>query len=58
VPGERNWQRMMLDFNYAYNPSCAYNDRWFCPLAPLENRLTVPIRAGEMKQQQSLRSVA
>jgi len=42
---------MMLDFNYAYNPSCAYNDRWICPLAPLENRLTVPIRAGEMKQQ-------
>ncbi len=58
VPGERNWQRIMLDFNYAYNPSCAYNDRWLCPLAPLENRLTVPIRAGEMKQQQALRSVA
>lgn len=41
-------KRMMLDFNYAYNPSCAYNDRWFCPLAPAENRLQVPIRAGEM----------
>ena len=58
VPGESNWKRIILDFNYAYNPSCAYNDRWICPLAPLENRLTVPIRAGEMKQQQSLRSVA
>ena len=37
----------VLDFNYAYNPSCAYNDRWVCPLAPLENRLNVPISAGE-----------
>jgi len=42
-------ERIMLDFNYAYNPSCAYNDRWVCPLAPFENRLNVPIHAGEMK---------
>jgi uncharacterized protein (DUF1684 family) len=42
-------ERILLDFNYAYNPSCAYNDRWVCPLAPVENRLTIPIRAGEMK---------
>jgi uncharacterized protein len=41
--------RIVLDFNYAYNPSCAYNSRWFCPLAPVENRLRVPIRAGELK---------
>lgn len=40
--------RVRLDFNYAYNPSCAYDDRWACPLAPLENRLTPPIEAGEM----------
>ncbi len=39
---------IVLDFNYAYNPSCAYNSRWVCPLAPPENRLRVPIRAGEM----------
>jgi uncharacterized protein (DUF1684 family) len=38
-----------LDFNYAYNPSCAYNSRWACPLAPPENRLEQPIRAGELK---------
>jgi uncharacterized protein (DUF1684 family) len=38
---------VMLDFNYAYNPSCAYDDRWACPLAPRENWLTVPIRAAE-----------
>jgi hypothetical protein len=36
-----------IDFNYAYNPSCAYNPRWACPLAPQENWLPVPIRAGE-----------
>jgi uncharacterized protein (DUF1684 family) len=41
-------ERIVLDFNYAYNPSCAYNYRWVCPLAPSENRLTVAIRAGEM----------
>jgi uncharacterized protein (DUF1684 family) len=40
--------RVRLDFNYAYNPSCAYDDRWACPLAPLENRLAEPIRAGEV----------
>jgi uncharacterized protein len=40
---------MTLDFNYAYNPSCAYNPRWACPLAPTENTLTVAIAAGEMK---------
>ena len=39
--------RARLDFNYAYNPSCAYDDRWACPLAPPENRLAAPIRAGE-----------
>jgi uncharacterized protein len=40
--------RVRLDFNYAYNPSCAYDDRWACPLAPLENRVAEPIRAGEL----------
>jgi len=37
-----------LDFNYAYNPSCAYDARWACPLAPAENRLPLPVRAGEL----------
>jgi uncharacterized protein len=40
--------RVRLDLNYAYNPSCAYDDRWACPLAPGENWLDAPIRAGEM----------
>jgi uncharacterized protein (DUF1684 family) len=39
--------RVRLDFNYAYNPSCAYDSRWACPLAPYENRVEAPIRAGE-----------
>jgi len=48
APGAEVRERILLDFNYAYNPSCAYNDRWVCPLAPVENRLRIPIRAGEM----------
>ncbi len=39
--------RLLVDFNLAYNPYCAYNDMWSCPLTPAENRLKVPIRAGE-----------
>jgi uncharacterized protein len=38
---------VVLDFNYAYNASCAYSPRWACPLAPPENHLPVPIKAGE-----------
>ncbi|HEV3461684.1 MAG TPA: DUF1684 domain-containing protein [Candidatus Dormibacteraeota bacterium] len=38
---------MTIDFNFAYNPSCAYDARWACPLAPRENWLPVPVRAGE-----------
>jgi hypothetical protein len=39
--------KFLIDFNLAYNPYCAYNDRFSCPLTPFENRLKVPIRAGE-----------
>jgi uncharacterized protein (DUF1684 family) len=38
---------LVLDFNFAYHPSCVYDPIWSCPLAPLENRLAVPIEAGE-----------
>jgi uncharacterized protein len=38
---------LLLDFNYAYNPSCAYDDAWSCPLSPVENRLPFEVRAGE-----------
>jgi uncharacterized protein (DUF1684 family) len=43
----REGDGLVIDFNFAYNPSCAYNFRWVCPLAPRENWLLVPIRAGE-----------
>jgi hypothetical protein len=39
--------RYLVDFNLAYNPYCAYNAHWSCPLTPFENRIKVPIRAGE-----------
>jgi uncharacterized protein (DUF1684 family) len=38
---------LVIDFNYAYHPSCVYDPRWSCPLALAENWLTVPIEAGE-----------
>ena len=39
--------RLVLDFNFAYNPSCSYDPRWVCPLSPRENRLETAVRAGE-----------
>ncbi len=52
--------RVMADFNLAYNPYCAYREphslaaragrspqEWICPIPPAENRLSIPIRAGE-----------
>lgn len=47
-PEELGGGRFRVDFNLAYNPYCAYNDGWSCPITPAENRLKVPIRAGEM----------
>lgn len=39
--------KILVDFNLAYNPYCAYNEMWSCPIPPAENRLDIPIRAGE-----------
>ncbi len=39
--------RFLVDFNVAYNPYCAYNEMWSCPITPAENRLSVAVRAGE-----------
>jgi uncharacterized protein len=39
---------LVLDFNFAFNPSCAWDDRWACPLAPPANRLDVRIAGGEL----------
>jgi hypothetical protein len=40
--------RLILDFNFAYNPSCAYDPAWACPLAPAGNTLSRPLPAGEL----------
>ncbi len=39
--------RLVLDFNFAYHPSCVHDPKWVCPLAPPANRLDIPIDAGE-----------
>ena len=39
--------RFLVDFNLAYNPYCAYNEMWSCPITPAENRLKVAVSAGE-----------
>ncbi|MEW6403387.1 MAG: DUF1684 domain-containing protein [Chloroflexota bacterium] len=39
--------KFLVDFNLAYNPYCAYNEQWSCPITPAENRLKVSVRAGE-----------
>ena len=39
---------LVLDFNFAYNPSCAYDPAWACPLAPLGNRVSAGIPVGEL----------
>ena len=39
--------RVVLDFNFSYPPSCAYSQRWVCPLPPATNRLPRAVRAGE-----------
>src|SRR5574341_439641 len=46
-PEPLSGSRFLVDFNLAYNPLCAYNEMWSCPITPAENRLKVPIRAGE-----------
>ena len=39
--------KLVLDFNFAYNPSCSYDPRWVCPLAPPGNTFAAPVRGGE-----------
>ena len=40
-------ESLVLDFNFAFQPSCAFDPRWACPLAPPENRLDLRVEAGE-----------
>lgn len=44
-------ERLVIDLNFAYNPSCAYDPAWACPLAPPGNVVGVGIRAGELMTQ-------
>ncbi len=47
-PDDLGSDRLLVDFNLAYNPYCAYDPiKWSCPLPPAENRLPVRIEAGE-----------
>jgi uncharacterized protein (DUF1684 family) len=46
-PKARPDGKLVIDFNMAYNPYCAYNTGWSCAIPPFENRINVPIRAGE-----------
>jgi uncharacterized protein (DUF1684 family) len=39
---------LVVDLNFAYNPSCAYDPAWACPLAPPGNTVPVPVNAGEL----------
>jgi uncharacterized protein (DUF1684 family) len=45
--GDRVRRTLVCDFNFSYQPSCAFDPQWACPLAPPENRLDVPVSAGE-----------
>ena len=40
-------EQIILDFNFAYNPSCVYDERWICPLPPVQNQLPFDVAAGE-----------
>ena len=44
---EKKGDKLVIDFNYAYNPYSAYNNNWDCPITPEENTLAVAIKAGE-----------
>jgi hypothetical protein len=46
-PEEITRTKFHVNFNLAYNPYCAYNELWSCPIPPAENRIPLPIRAGE-----------
>ena len=45
--GDAQRNELLLDFNLAYHPSCAYDPKWNCPLAPPDSRLAVAVMAGE-----------
>ncbi|ACZ22811.1 Protein of unknown function (DUF1684) [Sanguibacter keddieii DSM 10542] len=52
--GQTAGGRLVLDLNFAYNPSCAYDPAWACPLAPPDNTLAVPLPVGERAPEKHL----
>lgn len=44
-----DYNSILLDFNFAYNPYCAYNKKYSCPIPPVENALKIGIEAGEKR---------
>ena len=48
--GDPSTRKLVIDFNFAYQPSCAFDPRWACPLAPPENNIDFAIHAGERLQ--------
>jgi len=48
LEAELTAETVTLDFNFAYNPYCAYAAHWSCPIPSNENRLSIAIRAGEL----------
>jgi uncharacterized protein (DUF1684 family) len=48
-PGRTGGGTLVVDLNFAYNPSCAYDARWTCPLAPPGNVIEVEVAAGELQ---------
>ena len=47
----RTGDGLLLDFNFAYQPSCSYDAAWSCPLPSRDNWLTIEVRAGELLAQ-------
>ncbi len=54
--GDINNQQVIIDFNKAYNPYCAYSTGYNCPIPPRENDLSIPIKAGEKKFKGAIKS--
>ncbi|WP_240646092.1 DUF1684 domain-containing protein [Georgenia sp. SYP-B2076] len=46
--GRTSQETWVVDLNFAYNPSCTYDPRWACPLAPAGNRIEAPVPVGEL----------
>lgn len=54
--GDEN--RLVFDFNFAYQPSCSYDPKWVCPLAPPANVLDLEVNAGEMQEKKEAAEAA